>query len=169
MFGKKFLRFYNPDITKGLQMERRKETRTTMLKARDAGKKSWYVIDASNKTLGRLSSEVAKILRGKHKVTFTPHVSSGDGVIVINAEKVRLTGAKKAQKTYRYYTGYIGGMREVPFENMLARNPGYVIFHAVKGMLPKTRLGNKQIKSLRVIKGGNYREFQAQKPVVLSA
>lgn len=148
-------------------MERRKDTKTTLAKASEV-KKSWYVVDAAGKTLGRLSSEIAKILRGKHKVTFTPHIAMGDGVIVINAEKVRLTGAKKAQKVYRYYTGYISGLREIPFENMLARKPAYIIENAVKGMMPKNRLGKKLLKSLRIVKGESYEEYQSQKPIALN-
>lgn len=148
-------------------MEKRKDTKTTIAKVSDS-KKSWYVIDAAGKTLGRLSSEVAKILRGKHKVDYTPHVSMGDGVIVINAEKVRLTGSKPAQKVYRYYTGYISGMREVPFENMLARKPSYIVEHAIKGMMPKTRLGKHQLKSLRIVKGSSYDMFRSQNPIVLA-
>lgn len=150
-------------------MEKRKDTKTTLAKASDDRNKAWYVVNAEGKTLGRLSSEVAKILRGKHKVTFTPHVAMGDGVIVINAEKVRLTGAKRAQKVYHYYTGFISGMREVPFENMIARKPAYVIEHAVKGMLPKTKLGRRQMKSLRVLKGSSYAQYEAVKPIVLDA
>ncbi|AFS24643.1 50S ribosomal protein L13 [Chlamydia psittaci] len=148
-------------------MEKRKDTKTTIAKASEAQNKSWYVVDAAGKTLGRLSSEVAKILRGKHKVTYTPHVAMGDGVIVINAEKVHLTGAKKGQKIYRYYTGYISGMREVAFENMIAKKPSYIIEHAIKGMMPKTRLGKRQLKSLRILKGDCYQEFKSQKPIVL--
>lgn len=147
-------------------MEKRKDTKTTFAKASDI-KRSWYVIDAEGKTLGRVSSEIAKILRGKHKTIYTPHVAMGDCVIVINAEKVRLTGGKKAQKVYRYYTGFISGMREVPFENMLAKKPSYIIEHAVKGMLPKTRLGKRLLKSLRVLKGSSYQAFEAQKPILL--
>ncbi|ACZ33225.1 ribosomal protein L13 [Chlamydia pneumoniae LPCoLN] len=147
-------------------MEKRKDTKTTIVKSSETTK-SWYVVDAAGKTLGRLSSEVAKILRGKHKVTYTPHVAMGDGVIVINAEKVRLTGAKKGQKIYRYYTGYISGMREIPFENMMARRPNYIIEHAIKGMMPRTRLGKKQLKSLRIVKGDSYETFESQKPILL--
>lgn len=148
-------------------MEKRRETRTTLVKTSETQKK-WYVIDAAGKTLGRLSAEIAKILRGKHKVTYTPYTSMGDGVIVINAEKVRLTGAKRAQKVYHYYTGYISGMREVPFENMMSRKPAYIIEHAVKGMMPKTRLGKLQLKSLRILKGSCYQTYASQQPVVLS-
>ncbi|VVT42811.1 50S ribosomal protein L13 [Chlamydia avium] len=150
------------DIT----MEKRKDTKTTLAKEADV-KRSWYVINAEGKTLGRISSEIAKILRGKHKTTFTPYVAMGDGVIVINAEKVRLTGNKKAQKVYRYYTRFISGMREVPFENMLAKKPSYIIEHAVKGMLPKTRLSRRLLKSLRILKGSSYEAFEAQKPILL--
>lgn len=149
-------------------MEKRRENRTTLLKSVDCRNRKWYLFDAAEKTLGRLSSEIAKVLRGKHKVTFTPHMPMGDGVIVINAEKVRLTGAKKAQKVYHYYTGHIGGLREVPFENMLARKPDYIIMHAVKGMLPKTKLGRQQIKSLRIVKGGNLGDYAAQQPIVVN-
>ncbi|ANH79000.1 50S ribosomal protein L13 [Candidatus Chlamydia sanziniae] len=147
-------------------MEKRKDTRTTLVKPSEVIK-SWYVVDATDKTLGRLSSEVAKILRGKHKVTYTPYVAMGDGVIIINAEKVRLTGSKKSQKLYRYYTGYISGMREIPFENMMARKPSYIIEHAIKGMISRNSLGRKQLKSLRIVKGGEYENFEAQKPILL--
>ncbi|EPP35123.1 ribosomal protein L13 [Chlamydia ibidis] len=148
-------------------MEKRKDTKTTLAKASEVKDKSWYVIDAAGKTLGRLSSEVAKILRGKHKVTYTPYVPMGDGVVIINADKVRLTGAKKGQKVYRYYTGYISGMREIPFENMMARKPTYIIEHAIKGMMPRTRLGRHQLKSLRILKGNSYKEYESQKPILL--
>lgn len=146
-------------------MEKRKDTQTTMINA--SGEKTWYLIDAAGKTLGRLSAEISKILRGKHKVTYTPHAPMGDGVVVINAEKIHVTGAKRHQKVYRYYTGFISGMREVPFANMLDRKPEYIIEHAVRGMMPKTRLGRKQMKSLRVLKGSSYEQFVAQKPVIV--
>jgi len=129
----------------------------------EAGKK-WFILDASGKTLGRFSAEVAKILRGKHKPTFTSHVDTGDGVIVINAEKIKVTGAKPAQKIYRYYTGSMGGMREIPYEVMLARKPDYIIRHAVKGMMPKTRLAEAQMKKLRIFAGEEH-NLQAQLPV----
>lgn len=124
----------------------------------------WIILDATGKTLGRLTSEIAKILRGKHKPTFTPHVDGGDGVILINANKIHLSGAKEAQKTYYYYTGSIGGLRAIPFETMKARKPEYIIEHAVKGMMPKTRLGRKQMKRLRVYAGAEH-EMPAQKPI----
>ncbi|WP_194844024.1 50S ribosomal protein L13 [Candidatus Clavichlamydia salmonicola] len=145
-------------------MEKRQDTKTTFLKAAEVIGKSWVILDAKGKTLGRLSSEISKILRGKHKVTYTPHIDSGDGVIVINGDQVKLTGNKEAQKMYRYYTGNIGGMREVPFRHMKARKPEYVITHAVQGMMPRTRLGRKQMKSLRVIAGDDKSAFAAQQP-----
>jgi large subunit ribosomal protein L13 len=127
-------------------------------------KPTWILLDASGKTLGRFAAEVAKILRGKHKPTFTPFVDGGDGVIVINADKIRVTGAKEAQKIYRYYTGYIGGMREVPYKTMKARHPDYIIEHAVSGMMPKTRLGKQQLKKLRIFAGAEH-NMEAQKPI----
>lgn len=137
--------------------------KTLMLK-KEEPKRSWLILDASGKTLGRFASEVAKILRGKHKPNFTPHIDCGDGVIIINADKIAVTGAKEAQKIYRYYTGYMSGMREIPFRNMKAKNPAYIIEHAVKGMMPKTRLGKAQLKKLRVFKGDNH-EMEAQQPI----
>lgn len=127
--------------------------------------RKWLVIDAEGKTLGRLSSEVAKILRGKHKPTFTPHVDTGDNVIVINAEKVVLTGNKLTQKHYKYHTGYAGGLREVRYDRLMETNPERAIEIAVKGMLPKNSLGRKMITKLRVYKGSEH-NHQAQKPEV---
>jgi large subunit ribosomal protein L13 len=129
--------------------------------------RKWFILDASGKTLGRFATEVAKILRGKHKTTFTPHVDAGDGVIVINAEKIKVTGAKEAQKIYRYHTGAMSGMREVPYNVMKGRKPDYIIRHAVKGMMPKTRLGEAQIKKLRIF-AGEAHELDAQKPTAAS-
>lgn len=127
-------------------------------------KRNWIILDASGKTLGRLASEITKILRGKHKATFTTFADGGDGVIVINAEKVVVTGNKEAQKLYRYYTGYVNGLREVPYRTMLARNPTYPIERAVKGMMPKTRLAEAQYKRLRVFAGSEHNMI-AQKPI----
>lgn len=127
-------------------------------------KRNWIILDATGKTLGRLASEITKILRGKHKPTFTTFSDGGDGVIVINAEKVIVTGTKEAKKIYRYYTGYVNGLREVPYRTMLARNPTYIIEHAVKGMMPKTRLANAQYKKLRVYAGAEH-QMAAQKPI----
>jgi large subunit ribosomal protein L13 len=140
---------------------------TPFLKKSDVNRR-WFILDASGKTLGRFASEVAKILRGKHKADFTPNVDTGDGVIVINAEKIKVTGAKEAQKIYRYYTGYMSGMREVPYRQMLARKPQYIIEHAVKGMMPKTRLARAQLKKLRVCKGQEHDKISQQPiPVTL--
>lgn len=144
-------------------MERKKETTTTLAK-KEQHQRSWYVFDAKGKTLGRLSSEITRVLRGKHKADFTPYVDSGDGVIVINAEHVKVTGAKEGQKIYRYYTGHIGGLREIPYRQMQARKPQYIIERAVKGMMPKSRLGKQQLKKLRVFKGEEH-SFSAQKPI----
>jgi large subunit ribosomal protein L13 len=127
-------------------------------------KQNWFVLDASGKTLGRLTSEIAKILCGKHKPTFTTFMDCGDGVIVINAEKVAVTGSKAAQKIYRYYTGSMSGLREIPYRTMQARKPEYIIEHAVKGMMPKTRLARQQIKKLRVFAGDKH-DQAAQKPI----
>ena len=130
--------------------------------------REWFLIDAKGKTLGRLASEITRILRGKHKPTYTPHVDSGDGVIIINAEKVRVTGAKEAQKVYHYHTGYPGGARKVPYRRLQERKPGYIIEHAVKGMVPRTRQGRAQLKRLRVYAGSDH-TFQAQKPTIVNA
>ncbi len=125
----------------------------------------WYVIDASGQTLGRISSEVASILRGKHKPTYTPHVDTGDFVIVINAEQVKLTGDKLNQKMYRYHTGYPGGLKEMDYKTLLQKRPEKAIETAVKGMLPHNKLGNKMYKKLKVYRGSEH-PHQAQKPEV---
>ena len=115
--------------------------------------RKWYLVDAEDVVLGRLAAEVAKVLRGKHKPIFTPHVDCGDGVIVINAEKVRLTGKKREQKTYFRHSGYMGGARHVSFQRMLERRPEFIVRRAVRGMLPKTNLGRLMSKKLRVYTG----------------
>ncbi len=143
-------------------MSEQKQHKTFMLKTADA-KQSWFILDATGKTLGRFASEIAKILRGKHKPTFTSHIDGGDGVIVINAGKIHVSGSKEAQKKYRYYTGHIGGLREVPYRVMQKRKPTHIIEHAVSGMMPKTRLGRQQLKKLRVYAGEEH-EQAAQKP-----
>lgn len=133
-----------------------------MLRKEEINRK-WLILDASGKTLGRFASEVAKILRGKHKPGFTPYIDCGDGVVIVNAEKIRVTGAKEAQKVYRYYTGHIGGMREIPYRTMKSRKPEFIIRHAVEGMLPKTRLGSKMKKRLRIFAGEEH-QMHTQKP-----
>lgn len=135
----------------------------TFMQKKEETKQEWFVFDAAGKTLGRFASEIAKVLRGKHKPTFTPHVDTGDGVVVLNADKIKLTGSKEAQKIYRYYTGHVGGLREIPFEVMKARKPEYIIQTAVKGMLPKTKLGRAQLKKLRIFKGEEH-NLSAQQP-----
>ena len=124
------------------------------------------MIDAGGKPLGRLASEVARILRGKNKPTYTPHVDTGDHVIVINAEKVVLTGKKLEQKIYRHYSGWVGGMREIKYGRLLEKQPEKVIELAVKGMLPHNSLGRVMFKKLKVYRGAEH-EHQAQKPEIL--
>ena len=136
-----------------------------MAKREDAAVQ-WFLIDAEGKTLGRLSSEIAKILRGKHKTNFTPHADTGDGVVVINAEKIVVTGAKEAQKVYTRYTGYPGGLRQPPYRRMLERKPTFIIEHAVKGMVPRTKLGRAQMKRLRLFAGKEH-TLQAQQPAAI--
>ena len=125
--------------------------------------KRWYLVDAEGKTLGRLASQIAAILRGKHKPTFTPHMDVGDNVIVINAEKVELTGRKADQKKYYRYSGYPGGIKETDFMAMLQRKPREVITIAVKGMLPHNRLGRSIIKHLKVYAGPDH-PHKSQQP-----
>ncbi len=139
----------------------------TFLKRKEDIDRTWFVLDATGKTLGRLSSEIAKILRGKHRPEFTPYVDCGDGVIVINADKVVVTGAKNVRKVYRYYTGSMSGLREVPYETMIARHPSYPVEHAVRGMMPKSRLARAQMKRLRIFKGSEHK-MDAQKPVYVN-
>ncbi|HSQ34010.1 MAG TPA: 50S ribosomal protein L13 [Peptostreptococcaceae bacterium] len=129
--------------------------------------RKWYLIDAEGKTLGRLSTEIATILRGKHKPTFTPHVDGGDFVVVVNAEKVVLTGKKLDQKLYRYHTGYIGGLKEIPYRRMMAEKPEEVVSHAVNGMLPKNKLRKRMMTRLRVFSGMNH-SHEAQNPEVIN-
>ena len=143
--------------------KRKQENRTTMTRKEDV-QRQWFIFDAKGKTLGRFAAELTKILRGKHKPSFTPNVDMGDGVIVINAEKICVSGAKEAQKIYRYYTGHIGGLREIPFRTMRDRKPDFIIWRAVQGMMPKSRLGKQQLRKLRVFKGEEH-QFKAQKPI----
>ena len=125
----------------------------------------WYIIDAANKPLGRVATEAAKLLRGKHKPTFTPNIDTGDHVIVLNVKDVILTGNKMDQKIYRHHSGYIGGMKEIPARVMLEKNPEKAMTLAIKGMLPHNSLGRQSLKKLRVYAGSEH-ENQAQKPEV---
>src|SRR3989338_4519808 len=127
-------------------------------------KKTWYVFDAEGKTLSRLASELAKVLRGKHRPEFTPGQDTGDGVIVLNADKIRVTGNKEATKMYYRHSWYIGGLREIPYRRMLGTHPERVLMLAVKGMVPKNHLGRKMLTRLRIFKG-NQHNMQAQQPV----
>ena len=137
---------------------------STLAKPQEVERK-WYVIDAEGKNLGRMASEIASILRGKKKPIFTPHVDCGDYVIVINAEKVEVTGKKRKEKIYKRHTGYPGGLKEVTFEELMEKHPEEAVRHAVKGMMPKGRLGRQMFKKLKVYAGPEH-EHQAQKPEV---
>ena len=128
--------------------------------------RKWYVVDAADMTLGRLASEVAKVLRGKNKPEFTPHVDTGDYVIVVNAEKIQVTGKKLDQKIYYHHSEYVGGMKEATLREMMQKKPEFVITHAVKGMLPKGPLGRQMLKKLHVYAGPEH-NHAAQKPETL--
>ncbi|WP_315169173.1 50S ribosomal protein L13 [Metaclostridioides mangenotii] len=128
--------------------------------------RNWYLVDAKGKTLGRMATEIATILRGKHKPTFTPHVDGGDFVVVINADKVVLTGKKLDQKMYRYHTGYVGGLKEISYKHMMENKPEEVVAHAVSGMLPKNKLRSRMMTRLRVFAGAEH-THAAQNPEVI--
>ena len=128
--------------------------------------RKWYVVDAEGVTLGRLATRVASVLRGKNKPTFTPNVDTGDFVIVVNTDKVVLTGKKLEDKFYRYHSGYIGGLKEIPYKKLMAEKSDLAVYEAVKGMLPKNSLGRAMIKKLRVYKGAEH-NHAAQKPETL--
>jgi len=128
--------------------------------------RSWYIIDAENKVLGRIATKIAAILRGKHKPVFTPHMDTGDFVVVINAKKVHLTGRKLTNKIYYRHTGYPGGLKSMTAEEMLKKKPENIIKLAVQGMLPKNKLGRKQLTKLKVYSGSNH-PHKAQTPKVL--
>ncbi|MEI8027588.1 MAG: 50S ribosomal protein L13 [Pseudomonadota bacterium] len=131
-------------------------------------KQNWVVVDASGQTLGRLATEIARVLRGKHKPTYSPHMECGDHVVVVNAEKVRLTGKKMTDKIYYNHSTYIGGLKATRAEEMLAKHPDRVITFAVKGMLPKNTLGREMAKNLRVYAGTEH-PHSGQKPVAMAA
>ena len=131
----------------------------------DKIERKWYVVDAEGQTLGRLAAEVAKVLRGKNKPEFTPHIDTGDNVIVINAEKIKVTGKKLDQKVYYHHSDYVGGMKETTLREMMAKKPEQVIELAVKGMLPKGPLGRTMIKKLHVYAGAEHARQGGQLPV----
>lgn len=128
--------------------------------------RKWYIVDAEGKTLGRMASEIASVLRGKKKPIYTPHIDTGDYVIVVNAEKVATTGKKMNQKIYYHHSDYVGGMKETTLKEMMNKKPEYVITHAVKGMLPKGPLGRQMLKKLFVYAGPEHKHA-AQKPEAL--
>ena len=130
--------------------------------------RKWFLVDADGQVLGRLATRVASILRGKHKSTFTTHLDVGDHVVVVNAEKIHVTGRKRTDKMYRWHSGYIGGLREVPFEKMVKSHPERVIEWAVQGMLPKNRLGRAMATKLKVYRGAGH-PHEAQQPQALPA
>ncbi len=126
-------------------------------------KKNWYLVDAEGKILGRLASKIAQVLSGKNKPIYTPFLDTGDFVVVINAKKVKVTGNKEKKKIYYHYSGYPGGMKEIVYEKLLQKKPAVIIQKAVKGMLPKSKLGRKMIKKLKIYAGTEHRH-QAQNP-----
>ena len=138
----------------------------TFLAKKEDVQKRWFVVDATDKILGRLAAKIAPVLMGKNKPTYTPHVDTGDYVIVVNAEKIKTTGKKQDTKEYEHYTYYPGGRKVVSFSKMMTEKPEKVIEHAVKRMMPKSNLGRKMLKKLKVYRGPEH-EHQAQKPVTL--
>ncbi|MBI3315933.1 MAG: 50S ribosomal protein L13 [Candidatus Omnitrophica bacterium] len=134
---------------------------------KDYQDKKWQIVDARDQVVGRLAARISRILSGKNKPDYTPHVETGSGVIVINAAEVRVTGNKAKTKTYKFYSGYPSGLREVVFERVLKEDPAYVVKHAVKGMLPKSRLGKKMLTRLLVYPGSDH-PHSAQKPKAYS-
>jgi large subunit ribosomal protein L13 len=156
---------FRADLTEDAMQEFGEESpvNTYMAKAGDI-ERQWYVIDAADQVLGRLASQVALMLRGKHKPTFTPHIDSGDYIIVVNADKIRLTGKKLDQKLYRHHTGYPGGLKEKTYRVLMAQKPEFALKEAVRGMLPKGPNGYAMLKKLHVYRGPEHLH-QAQKPI----
>jgi len=144
----------------------KQEKQTRFIKTEEADRK-WYLVDAKDQVLGRLASKVARIIRGKDKPIFTPNTDTGDFVVIINAEQVKVTGKREVLKTYTHHSGYPGGLKVKSFTELMAKKPEYVIEHAVQGMLPKNRLGRKLIKKLKVYHG-NLHPHAAQKPEPIS-
>ncbi len=133
-------------------------------------RRDWFVVDASGEVLGRLATRVARVLSGKHRATFVPYLDTGDFVVVLNAEKVKLTGVKSDSKVYRHHTGYPGGLKTVGLRQMQEKHPERIIEAAVRGMLPKTKLGRKQFKKLKVYRGAKHpHEAQQPRPMKVSA
>ena len=134
---------------------------------KDEVTRRWFVVDAQGKVLGRLASRIAMVLRGKNKPQFTPHMDTGDFVVVVNADQVRLTGRKLDQKVYYRHSGYMGGLKETPIRNLLKKKPEEILRHAVRGMLPKNSLGRHQLKKLKIYTGAEH-PHEAQQPVPLT-
>ncbi len=130
-------------------------------------RRDWFVVDAADKTLGRLATEIARRLRGKHKPEYTPHVDTGDYIVVVNAEKIRVTGNKLKDKMYHRYTGYVGNLKSMPLEKLMEQTPERALQYAVKGMLPRNPLGRKMLSKLRIYAGPEH-EHQAQQPTPLN-
>jgi len=129
-------------------------------------RRDWYLVDATGKTLGRLSTEIARRLRGKHKPEYTPHVDTGDYIVVVNAEKIRVTGNKLKDKMYYRYTGYVGNLKSMPLEKLMEQHPERALQYAVKGMMPRNSLGRKMLSKLRVFSGPEH-NHEAQQPIPL--
>jgi large subunit ribosomal protein L13 len=145
-----------------------KKQKTTILTQQQAlSSRKWYLFDATGQTLGRFAAEITKVLRGKHRPDYTPNLDCGDGVVIINAEKISVTGMKKARKIYRNYTGFVGGMQEIPYDILMARKPCTILERAIKGMMPKTRLGGQQVRKLRIFAGPEH-QMESQKPTPVS-
>jgi large subunit ribosomal protein L13 len=150
-----------------------KPGKTTILTKQGAIRsREWLVFDAKGQILGRFASEIAKVLRGRHRPDYTPNLDCGDGVVILNADKIEVTGMKSARKIYRQYTGFIGGLRETSYSTMMARDPEYILTKAIKGMMPKSRLGGQQVKKRRVYRSSENNEllvarYKAQKPTSL--
>ncbi len=150
-------------MTKIGEYVKREKGMKTFFAKKEEITRDWYLIDAQGKILGRLASEVAKLLRGKHKPIYTPHLDTGDYIVVLNAEKVRLTGKKLEEKIYYHHSGYPGGLKQITLKELLKRKPEDLIRMAVKGMLPKNSLGRKLLKKLKIYRGGEH-PHQAQGP-----
>ncbi len=147
------------------EMNKYKPTKTSLkTKSQSFQEKIWFLLDARGKILGRLAAEVAKILTGKHKPSYTPNIDTGDGVIIINADKIEVTGAKEARKIYRHYTGFMSGLKEVPYRELKAKKPEEILQRAISGMMPKSRLGRQQLKKLKIVVGEKH-NMEAQKPL----
>ncbi len=144
-----------------------KQEKLTRFISTDDADRKWYVVDAKDQILGRLASKVASIIRGKNKPIFSPNADTGDFVVIVNAEKIRMTGKRELLKTYAHHSGYPGGLKVQSFEELIAKKPEFVLENAVKGMLPKNRLGKKLIKKLKVYSGESH-PHQAQKPETIS-